>query len=159
MAQKYFESLRLLIAQKIGVSRSCLMGKNTSRKGATDGAETRPRWRGSEIADRIVITPEGLGYKFYLEDYPFIETTNLWDDTSGRTQDMIYAVQTNAKIIERCVLLSTDPGDLVLDPTCGSGTTAYVAEKWGRRWITCDTSRVAIALAKQRLMTAVFEYL
>ncbi|MGB7902824.1 MAG: site-specific DNA-methyltransferase [Halobacteriota archaeon] len=134
-----------------------------------DGKEHIPKrgygWRGNpsqmerlKIADRIVITPEGLGYKFYLEDYPFIETTNLWDDTSGRTQDMIYAVQTNAKIIERCVLLSTDPGDLVLDPTCGSGTTAYVAEKWGRRWITCDTSRVAIALAKQRLMTAVFEY-
>jgi adenine-specific DNA-methyltransferase len=122
-------------------------------------------WRGNpaqmerlKIADRIVITPDGLGYKFYLEDYPVIETTNLWDDTSGRTQDMIYAVQTNAKIIERCVLLSTDPGDLVLDPTCGAGTAAYVAEKWGRRWITCDTSRVAIALAKQRLMTAVFDY-
>lgn len=67
-------------------------------------------------------------------------------------------MQTSNKIIERCLLLTTDPGDLVLDPTCGSGTTAYVAEKWGRRWITCDTSRVAITLAKQRLMTASFDY-
>ena len=71
---------------------------------------------------------------------------------------LIYVVQTNEKIIERCMLMTTDPGDLVLDPTCGSGTTAYVAEKWGRRWITCDTSRVAITLAKQRLMTASFDY-
>ena len=71
---------------------------------------------------------------------------------------MIYVVQTNAKVIERCILMTTDPGDLVLDPTCGSGTTAYVAEQWGRRWITCDTSRVTITLAKQRLMTALYDY-
>jgi SAM-dependent methyltransferase len=67
-------------------------------------------------------------------------------------------VQTTTKVIERCMLMTTDPGDLVLDPTCGSGTTAFVAEKWGRRWITCDTSRVALALAKQRLMTATFDH-
>ena len=72
--------------------------------------------------------------------------------------DKIYVVQTNTKVIERCLLMTTDPGDLVLDPTCGSGTTAYVAEQWGRRWITCDTSRVALALAKHRLMTAKFDY-
>ena len=72
--------------------------------------------------------------------------------------DKVYVVQTSQKVIERCMLMTTDPGDLVLDPTCGSGTTAYVAEKWGRRWITCDTSRVAITLAKQRLMTASFDY-
>ena len=70
----------------------------------------------------------------------------------------MYVVQTNAKVIARCLLMTTDPGDLVFDPTCGSGTTAYVAEQWGRRWITCDTSRVAITLAKQRLMTADFDY-
>ena len=72
--------------------------------------------------------------------------------------DQIYVVQTNPEIIQRCLLMTTDPGDLVLDITCGSGTTAYVAEQWGRRWITCDTSRVAVTLAKQRLMTAVFDY-
>ena len=73
-------------------------------------------------------------------------------------QSPIYVVQTNPKVIQRCLLMTTDPGDLVLDPTCGSGTTAYVAEQWGRRWITCDTSRVAVTLAKQRLMTADFDY-
>ena len=71
---------------------------------------------------------------------------------------MQYVVQTSLKVIQRCLLMTTDPGDLVFDPTCGSGTTAYVAEQWGRRWITCDTSRVALTLAKQRLMTAVFDY-
>lgn len=81
---------------------------------------------------------------------------NYWGDC--RASDMVYAVQTANRVIERCILLTTDPGDLVLDPTCGSGTTAFVAEKWGRRWITCDTSRVAITLAKQRLMTASFDY-
>ena len=70
----------------------------------------------------------------------------------------MYVVQTSTKVIQRCVLMTTDPGDLVLDITCGSGTTAYVAEQWGRRWITCDTSRVAITLAKKRLMTATYDY-
>jgi adenine-specific DNA-methyltransferase len=85
---------------------------------------------------------------------------NLWADTmSGAAeQEKLYVVQTTTKVIERCLLMTTDPGDLVLDPTCGSGTTAYVAEQWGRRWITCDTSRVALALAKHRLMTAKFDY-
>lgn len=85
---------------------------------------------------------------------------NVWLDTQsgGFNADKVYVVQTTTKVIERCILMTTDPGDLVLDPTCGSGTTAYVAEKWGRRWITCDTSRVAITLAKQRLMTASFDY-
>jgi adenine-specific DNA-methyltransferase len=122
-------------------------------------------WRGGpeemdrlKEAGRIVVTPEGLGYKFYISDFPVVEITNLWEDTAGKIPNMIYAVQTNPKIIERCILITTDPGDLVLDPTCGSGTTAYVAEQWGRRWITCDTSRVAITLAKQRLMTALYDY-
>ncbi len=122
-------------------------------------------WRGDpkemdrlKQAGRIVVTPEGLGYKFYVSDFPVVEITNLWEDTAGKIPNMIYAVQTNPKIIERCILITTDPGDLVLDPTCGSGTTADVAEQWGRRWITCDTSRVAITLAKQRLMTALYDY-
>ena len=108
--------------------------------------------------NRLIKTNEGYGYKFYISDFPAIEITNLWEDTAGKVPNMIYAVQTNEKIIQRCMLITTDPGDLVLDITCGSGTTAFVAEQWGRRWITCDTSRVAIAIAKQRLMTATFDY-
>lgn len=98
-----------------------------------------------------------LYYKIYLADYPVKLLTNLWTNTRGEV-NKIYAVQTSQLPIQRCILMTTDPGDLVLDITCGSGTTAYVAEQWGRRWITCDTSRVAITLAKQRLMTATFDY-
>ena len=90
-----------------------------------------------------------LNYKRYFADAPVFETYNIWDDTqSGSGMEKIYVVQTNAKVIERCLLMTTDPGDLVIDPTCGSGTAAYVAEQWGRRWITTDTSRVALALAR-----------
>lgn len=98
-----------------------------------------------------------LYYKIYLEDYPVKLLTNLWANTRGEV-NKLYAVQTAQLPIQRCMLMSTNPGDLVLDITCGSGTTACVAEQWGRRWITCDTSRVAITLAKQRLMTATFDY-
>jgi len=98
-------------------------------------------------------------YVRYLDDFPAIPVTNFWADTqSGSGMDKLYVVQTSQKIIERCILMTTDPGDLVFDPTCGSGTSAYVAEKWGRRWITCDTSRIAVTLAKQRLMTASYDY-
>jgi adenine-specific DNA-methyltransferase len=96
----------------------------------------------------------------YFADFPVQPINNVWDDTSraGYIDEKLYVVQTSGKVIERCLLMTTDPGDLVLDPTCGSGTTAYVAEQWGRRWITCDSSRVALALAKHRLMTAKFDY-
>ncbi len=89
--------------------------------------------------------------------FPF---NNVWEDTvtSGFGDSKVYVVQTNPKIVERCLLMTTDPGDLVLDPTSGSGTTAYVAEQWGRRWIAIDTSRVAVAIARQRLLTAKFDY-
>ncbi len=96
-------------------------------------------------------------YKRYFDDFPYRELTHVWTDTRGE-DDPQYVVQTATKVVARCILMTTDPGDLVLDSTCGSGTTAYVAEHWGRRWITCDTSRVAIALARQRLMTAVFPF-
>lgn len=102
-----------------------------------------------------------LCYVRYIDDFPAMPIHNVWaDSASGDNQTLqkLYVVQTLPKVIERCILMTTDPGDLVLDPTCGSGTTAFVAEKWGRRWITCDTSRVAITLAKQRLMTASFDY-
>jgi adenine-specific DNA-methyltransferase len=98
-----------------------------------------------------------LNYIIYHEDSSYTKITNPWYDTVG-PQDKLYVVQTNNDVIQRCMLMTTDPGDLVLDITCGSGTTANVAEEWGRRWITCDTSRVAITLAKQRMMTSRFEY-
>ena len=110
-------------------------------------------------ARRLAATGNTLWFIKYFSDFAFSPITNLWDDTaSSFASDKLYVVQTNAKVIERCMLMTTDPGDLVLDPTCGSGTTAYVAEQWGRRWITCDTSRVPLALARQRLLTATFPY-
>ncbi len=111
-------------------------------------------------ADRLLPVGRTLTYVRYLDDFPAFPINNLWDDTvtSGFADPKTYVVQTNAKVIERCMLMTTDPGDLVLDPTCGSGTTAYVAEQWGRRWITIDTSRVALALARQRVMGARFPY-
>ena len=112
------------------------------------------------LAGRLMALGKTLRFVNFIDDYPVTPLTNLWTDTqtSGFAGDRYYVVQTLPLAIERCMLMTTDPGDLVLDPTCGSGTTAYVAEKWGRRWITCDTSRVAITLAKQRLMTASFDY-
>lgn len=111
-------------------------------------------------AKRIMAMGNTLRFIRYLADFPFRPVIDIWDDTrtSGFGDPKVYVVQTNPKVIQRCVLMTTDPGDLILDPTCGSGTTAYVAEQWGRRWITCDTSRVALTLAKQRLMTAVYDY-
>lgn len=108
--------------------------------------------------NRLEARGNTLCYKNYLEDFPVVEVTNLWEDTAGPNKEVIYVVQTKDIIIQRCLLMTTDPGDLVFDPTCGSGTTAFVAEQWGRRWITCDTSRVSVTLAKQRLMTSLFDY-
>ena len=105
-----------------------------------------------------IIAPGALPcYILYHDDFPYQEINNLWDDTHGAT-DIQYVCQTSVKVIQRCLLMTTDPGDLVLDPTCGSGTTAYVAEQWGRRWITIDTSRIALNIAKKRLTTAVYPY-
>ncbi|HEV2630506.1 MAG TPA: site-specific DNA-methyltransferase [Pseudolabrys sp.] len=103
----------------------------------------------------------GIGYVRFFDDFPAFPLTNIWSDTVGQGQyggEKIYVVQTALAVMERCILMTTDPGDLVLDPTCGSGTTAYVAEQWGRRWITIDTSRVALTLARARLMGAKYEY-
>ena len=112
------------------------------------------------IAKRLHVAENSLQYVRYLTDFPCVPVTQLWEDTGTGSflEQKLYVVQTSTKAIGRCVLMTTDPGDLVFDPTCGSGTTASVAEHWGRRWITCDTSRVAITLAKQRLMTSVFDY-
>ena len=111
-------------------------------------------------AGRLHEAKSSIRYRRFIDDFPLQARGNLWTDTltGSFTEAKQYVVQTNPKVIERCLLLTTDPGDLVLDPTCGSGTTAYVAEKWGRRWITCDTSRIAVTLTKQRLMTASYDY-
>jgi adenine-specific DNA-methyltransferase len=114
-----------------------------------------------KIAKRLHVTKnDSLRYVRFLDDFPAAPINNVWTDvgTGSFTEEKVYVVQTNTKIVSRCILMTTDPGDLVLDPTCGSGTTAYVAEQWGRRWITIDTSRVALALARTRLMTAKFPY-
>jgi len=112
-------------------------------------------------ANRLVVGGNRLRYIRYIDDFPVFPLANIWTDIGGvqsRADPKIYVVQTSATAIQRCLLMTTDPGDLVLDPTCGSGTTAYVAEQWGRRWITIDTSRVALALARTRLMAARFPY-
>ena len=107
--------------------------------------------------NRLQIEGDSLRVRLYYEDYPISRMNNLWTGI-GAVSNKIYVVQTATELPKRCMLMTTDPGDLVLDITCGSGTTAAVAEQWGRRWITCDTSRVSIALAKQRLMTSTFDY-
>ena len=151
----------------------------TSQSGPGDTPENRFTWDGKTYnlrsgswktsvkglqvlatANRLWFLENTVYYKRYLDDFPIQPINNIWNDTtiSGYSTEKIYVVQTLQKVIERCLLMTTDPGDLVLDPTCGSGTTAYVAESWGRRWITMDTSRVALALARTRLMSARFPY-
>jgi len=126
-------------------------GQNNTWKTTLDGMERLA------IANRISSAGSTLGYIRYYNDFPVEEIKNIWTDTSGPMQRS-YVVETSNFVVERCILMTTDPGDLVLDPTCGSGTTAYVAEQWGRRWITIDTSRVAIALARTRLMAGRYPY-
>ena len=111
-------------------------------------------------SDRIRRSGKSLMYLYSSKDFPYSKITSNWQDTGtgNFTDDKIYVVQTGSKVVARCIQMTTDPGDLVLDPTCGSGTTAYVAEQWGRRWITIDTSRVAVALARSRLMGARYPY-
>jgi adenine-specific DNA-methyltransferase len=106
---------------------------------------------------RVQAQKTNIRFVRFHDDFPYQDINNLWDDTSGAT-DIEYVVQTSTKVIQRCILMTTDPGDLVLDPTCGGGTTAYVAEQWGRRWITIDTSRIALNIAKKRLSTAIYPY-
>ncbi len=108
-------------------------------------------------AGHLVRTRTALDFKRYLTDFPYRSISNWWDGFGGASEQ-IYVVQTNERIVERCFLMTTDPGDLVLDPTCGSGTSAFVAEQWARRWITIDTSRVALALARSRIMSARYPY-
>ncbi len=112
-------------------------------------------------AERIIRAGRILKYRRFFDDFAAMPIANYWEDTSSgasKSDPKVYVVQTNSRVVERCMLMTTDPGDLVLDPTCGSGTTAFVAELWGRRWVTTDTSRVSISIARQRLVTSKFEY-
>ncbi|MDI6451740.1 DNA methyltransferase [Sedimentisphaerales bacterium M17dextr] len=114
------------------------------------------------ISDRVLKTGNNISFRKFFDDFGALGIDNFWSDVSGgitsRADPKIYVVQTSTKIVERCLLMATDPGDLVLDPTCGSGTTAYVSEQWGRRWIAIDTSRVSLALARARIMGARYPY-
>ena len=156
---------RFFVADKLssaGLTPSCVYpykydGKvyypasNTSWRTNLEGMKTL------EKKNRLFAPSNTLTYVQYFDDFPAQKLTNVWMDLQGAS-NKTYVVQTNTKVIQRCMLMSTDPGDIVFDPTCGSGTTACVAEQWGRRWITCDTSRVSITLAKQRLMTSIFDF-
>jgi adenine-specific DNA-methyltransferase len=136
-------------------------------EGATYRPSLKSRWKTNETgmrklaqAMRLAATEGGLYYLRFIDDFPASSVGDSWTDTviAGFASDKKYVVETSTKVVERCLLMTTDPGDLVLDPTCGSGTTAYVAELWGRRWITIDTSRVALALTRTRLMSARYPY-
>ncbi len=136
-------------------------------EGQTFRPSEKVRWKTNQagmsrlgLASRLSSTNSGLYYVRYFHDFAAFQEDNVWADTgiAGFASEKRYVVETSEKVIQRCLLMATDPGDLVLDPTCGSGTTAYVAEQWGRRWITIDTSRVALALARARIMGARYPY-
>ena len=147
-----------------GYTPSCTY--NFEFQGSTYKPLSRKSWRthkeGMDTlvrAHRIFVLGRNPYFRQFHSDWSLLQLENSWSDTAaGFGEPKVYVVQTNEKIVARCLLMTTDPGDLVFDPTCGSGTTAFVAERWGRRWITCDTSRVALTLAKQRLMTVSFDY-
>ncbi|GJM09715.1 MAG: hypothetical protein DHS20C11_19910 [Lysobacteraceae bacterium] len=159
------DGFRFYTAQNLGSSgytESCMYSFNCLGKEYKfpNGKSWKTHFSGMSRlhkAGRLEALPGSLRWRYYYEDSPTETISDIWADTFAAS-DKVYVVQTSQTVIERCLLMTTDPGDLVLDPTCGSGTTAFVAEKWGRRWITCDTSRVAVTLAKQRLMTASFDY-
>ena len=132
------------------------VGREFTSKGRYWSTSTEGMHR-LQKSDRLLVVGDTLRYKRFLDDFDVLPISNMWSDQLSE-QNKSYVVQTASRIIERCILMTTDPGDLVLDPTCGSGTTAYVAEQWGRRWITIDTSRVALALARARIMGARYPY-
>jgi adenine-specific DNA-methyltransferase len=145
-----------------GYTATCIFpiefeGRTFSPSSGKSWKTTKPGVQTLIAAKRLQAQGATVRYVMFYDDYPVSRLTNLWTDLAG-SPDKIYVVQTNPKVIQRCMLMTTDPGDIVFDPTCGSGTAAAVAEQWGRRWITCDTSRVATTLAKQRLMSATFDY-
>ena len=155
--------------------RAMLTSQHESRTGRSEPYETEERKYICPRNRQWMVSPDGLdrlkeigrldlsgeherlAWKHYEDEIPGKRLNNIWADLA-RPPDKLYVVQTATKLLQRCILMTTDPGDLVFDPTCGSGTTAFVAEQWGRRWITCDTSRVAVAIVRQRLMAANFDY-
>jgi adenine-specific DNA-methyltransferase len=160
--------LQTLTSQAMGRSKGegAASWFGVSVQGRTVKPSMSSRWKTNETgmarlnaANRLELTGSTMSYVRFHQDFPVFPVTDLWTDTqSGSAMDKTYVVQTSQKIVERCILMASDPGDLVLDPTCGSGTTASVAEQWGRRWITIDTSRVALALARARIMGARYPY-
>jgi adenine-specific DNA-methyltransferase len=150
-------SSNALFSQKPGPNQPVMLRGQDFPSGGNSWKIAAGRIPMLDRVDRLLFTDNRVRYKRFADDFPAVSISNVWTDLAG-SPDKRYVVQTNPRIIERCMLLTTKPGDLVLDPTCGSGTTAAVAEQWGRRWITSDTSRVAIAIARQRLLTAKFEY-
>jgi len=154
-----FFNLSMLSA---GRTESCVYdaqvhGRTFKPGGGKSWKTTKEGMQRLEKAGRLYPTRSTVRYILYHEDYPVSELTDIWTDVGAASQK-VYVVQTNTEVIQRCVLMTTDPGDLVVDPTCGSGSTACVAEQWGRRWITIDTSRVALALARARVMGARYPY-
>ncbi len=158
-AERRLASLDLMAS---GYTESChfdfsLEGHRYSPRSTNSWKTTPTGMNRLLMANRIHLFGRTPRYKQFFDDYPVMELPNFWSNAQGAS-GKAYVVQTATKVIERCILMATDPGDLVLDPTCGSGTTAYVAEQWGRRWITIDTSRVALALARARIMGARYPY-
>jgi len=161
-------SLDNLTSQSMGREKgegaACWFPVEINGRAYRPGAQAR--WKTNEqgmsrlqAAGRLEATDSRVGYVRFFDDFPLYPLDNNWSDVGASFMaDKLYVVQTSPKIIQRCMLMCSEPGDLVFDPTCGSGTTAYVAEQWGRRWITCDTSRVPLALARQRLLTATFPF-
>jgi adenine-specific DNA-methyltransferase len=160
------EGSRVFVADKAtsaGLTPSCVFsidfeGKSYVPHPSSSWSSNKLGMEKLKVAGRLIAPADNLSFVRFHDDFPVQSLYNLWDDTTtgGFNDPKIYVVQTVTKVVERCLLMTTDPGDLVLDPTCGSGTTAYVAEQWGRRWITTDTSRVALTLARTRLMAAKF---
>jgi adenine-specific DNA-methyltransferase len=152
------------VLESSGFTRSCTFsfefdGRPFDPRGGKSWRTTPQGMDALKRRNRLFVLGTKLYYKLFYNDFPYMSLVNGWTDTmAGYSEPKRFVVQTHPKIVQRCLLMTTDPGDLVFDPTCGSGTTAYVAEQWGRRWITCDTSRVATTLAKQRLMGATFDY-
>jgi len=152
---KYFRLFSLLAPSYSEKSDFIFNYQNANYKPPSNGAWVVDAKKLQRLGStgRIGFEGKSLSYRLFFDDFPYRKITNVWDEVAV-SYEKTYVVQTNPEIIARCLLMTTDPGDLVLDPTCGSGTTAYIAEQWGRRWITCDTSRVALALARTRLMAA-----
>ncbi len=140
-----------------GVYEYKMLGRTFKPKNGQSWVTSKEKMNRLKFAERLEVEESLPGYVMYHDDFPFAKITSPWMDTAP-AQNLQYVVQTNEAVIQRCLLMATDPGDLVLDPTCGSGTTATVAEQWGRRWITIDTSRVALALARARIMGARYPF-